>query len=395
MHSQPAMKTATKARQPYVCALSAVAAAALFCMGAAHAAERTVTPAQQAEAATAAQAGIPESELSATAPAQYTVRRGDTLWAISGKYLKRPYRWPELWGMNREQIRNPHLIYPGQILYLHHANGRAWLSSSPASADGSTVRLSPHTRVSGQDGDAISSIPSAAIEPFLTQPIVVDEETLATPARIFSLPEGRVYLGKGENAYARGLPAGEGGQAGTEWQAYRPVRPLKDPVTGSVLGYEADFLGTLRVVRAATGPQAVTKMEVLSSKEEMGVGSQLMPLPPRVPVRYVPHAPEGDVRGAVAKVTGGVRFGGTDQVVVLNIGSQQGLEPGHVLSLARAGALVKDATAGNEAVQLPAERYGLAFVFRVFPHVAYALVTDASNAVEVGDSVSNPMSPQP
>jgi nucleoid-associated protein YgaU len=364
-------------------------------MGAAHAAERTVTPAQQAQAATAAQAGIPESELSATAPAQYTVRRGDTLWAISGKYLKRPYRWPELWGMNREQIRNPHLIYPGQILYLHHANGRAWLSSSPASADGSTVRLSPHTRVSGQDGDAISSIPSAAIEPFLTQPIVVDEETLATPARIFSLPEGRVYLGKGENAYARGLPAGEGGQAGTEWQAYRPVRPLKDPVTGNVLGYEADFLGTLRVVRAATGPQAVTKVEVLSSKEEMGVGSQLMPLPPRVPVRYVPHAPEGDVHGAVAKVTGGVRFGGTDQVVVLNIGSQQGLEPGHVLSLARAGAVVKDATAGNQAVQLPAERYGLAFVFRVFPHVAYALVTDASNAVEVGDSVSNPMSPQP
>ncbi|WP_092974021.1 LysM peptidoglycan-binding domain-containing protein [Ralstonia sp. NFACC01] len=395
MHSQPAMQTATKARQPYVCALSAVAAAALFCMGAAHAAERTVTPAQQAQAATAAQAGIPESELSATAPAQYTVRRGDTLWAISGKYLKRPYRWPELWGTNREQIRNPHLIYPGQILYLHHANGRAWLSSSPASADGSTVRLSPHTRVSGQDGDAISSIPSAAIEPFLTQPIVVDEETLATPARIFSLPEGRVYLGKGENAYARGLPAGEGGQAGTEWQAYRPVRPLKDPVTGNVLGYEADFLGTLRVVRAATGPQAVTKVEVLSSKEEMGVGSQLMPLPPRVPVRYVPHAPEGDVHGAVAKVTGGVRFGGTDQVVVLNIGSQQGLEPGHVLSLARAGAVVKDATAGNQAVQLPAERYGLAFVFRVFPHVAYALVTDASNAVEVGDSVSNPMSPQP
>jgi len=389
------MQTATKARQPYVCALSAVAAAALFCMGAAHAAERTVTPAQQAQAATAAQAGIPESELSATAPAQYTVRRGATLWAISGKYLKRPYRWPELWGMNREQIRNPHLIYPSQILYLHHANGRAWLSSSPASADGSTVRLSPHTRVSGQDGDAISSIPSAAIEPFLTQPIVVDEETLATPARIFSLPEGRVYLGKGETAYARGLPAGEGGQAGTEWQAYRPVRPLKDPVTGSVLGYEADFLGTLRVVRAATGPQAVTKVEVLSSNEEMGVGSQLMPLPPRVPVRYVPHAPEGDVHGAVAKVTGGVRFGGTDQVVVLNIGSQQGLEPGHVLSLARAGAVVKDATAGNEAVQLPAERYGLAFVFRVFPHVAYALVTDASNAVEVGDSVSNPMSPQP
>ena len=136
-------------------------------------------------------------------------------------------------------------------------------------------------------------------------------------------------------------------------------------------------------------------MEVLSSKEEMGVGSQLMPLPPRVPVRYVPHAPEGDMHGAVAKVTGGVRFGGTDQVVVLNIGSQQGLEPGHVLSLARAGAVVKDATAGNEAVQLPAERYGLAFVFRVFPHVAYALVTDASNAVEVGDSVSNPMSQQP
>ncbi|PLT16385.1 MULTISPECIES: LysM peptidoglycan-binding domain-containing protein [Ralstonia] len=391
MLSQPA----TKPRQPYVCAFSAVAAATLFCLGGAHAAQRVVTPAQQAQATAAAQAGIPESELAANAPAQYTVRRGDTLWAISGKYLQRPYRWPELWGMNREQIRNPHLIYPGQVLYLHHANGRAWLSTSPASAEGSTVRLSPHTRVSGQDGDAIPSIPPAVIEPFLTQPIVVDEETLATPARIFALPEGRVYLGKGESAYARGLPAGEGGQPGSEWQAYRPVKPLKDPVSGKVLGYEADFLGTLRVVRAAAGPQSATKMEVLSSKEEMGVGTQLMPLPPRVPVRYVPHAPEGDVHGVVAKVTGGVRFGGTDQVVVLNIGSQQGLEPGHVLALARAGGVVKDPTAGNERVVLPEERYGLAFVFRVFPHVAYALVTDASNTVEVGDTATNPMSQQP
>lgn len=388
-------KPATKPRQSYVCALSAVAAAALFCAGALHAAERAVSPAQQAQATTAAQAGVAESELAANAPAQYTVRRGDTLWAISGKYLKRPYRWPELWGMNREQIRNPHLIYPGQVLYLHHANGRAWLSSSQASADGSPVRLSPHARVAGQDGDAIPSIPSAAIEPFLTQPIVVDEEMLATPARIMELPEGRVYLGKGESAYARGLPAGEAGAAGTEWQGYRPVRPLKDPVTGRVLGYEADFLGTLRVVRPATGPQAVSKLEVLSSKEEMGVGTQLMPVPPRVPVRYSPHAPEGDVHGVVAKVTGGVRFGGTDQVVVLNIGSTNGVEAGHVLALSRAGLVTTDRTAGNEAVQLPEERYGLAFVFRVFPHVAYALVTDASNAVEVGDAVSNPMSPQP
>jgi nucleoid-associated protein YgaU len=193
-------KPATKPRQSYVCALSAVAAAALFCAGALHAAERAVSPAQQAQATTAAQAGVAESELAANAPAQYTVRRGDTLWAISGKYLKRPYRWPELWGMNREQIRNPHLIYPGQVLYLHHANGRAWLSSSQASADGSTVRLSPHARVAGQDGDAIPSIPSAAIEPFLTQPIVVDEEMLATPARIMELPAGRVSLGQGESA---------------------------------------------------------------------------------------------------------------------------------------------------------------------------------------------------
>jgi nucleoid-associated protein YgaU len=139
----------------------------------------------------------------------------------------------------------------------------------------------------------------------------------------------------------------------------------------------------------------VSKLEVLSSKEEMGVGTQLMPVPPRVPVRYSPHAPEGDVHGVVAKVTGGVRFGGTDQVVVLNIGSTNGVEAGHVLALSRAGLVTTDRTAGNEAVQLPEERYGLAFVFRVFPHVAYALVTDASNAVEVGDAVSNPMSPQP
>lgn len=162
-------------------------------------------------------------------------------------------------------------------------------------------------------------------------------------------------------------------------------------MTGNVLSYGAGFLGMLYVMHVAADPQAVAKTEMLSSKEEVGVGSQLMSLPPRMLVRYVPHVPEGDVHDAVAKVTGGVRFGGTDQVVVLNIDSQQGLGPSHVLSLAHVGAAVKGATADNEIAQLPTERYSLVSVFRVFPHVVYALVTDTPDTVGVDDSISNPV----
>ncbi|WER45968.1 LysM domain-containing protein [Cupriavidus sp. WKF15] len=350
------------------------------------AADLTVSPAQHAEAQRVAQQGIPASELAPNAPSQYTVRKGDTLWGISGQYLRQPWRWPELWGMNRQQIHNPHLIYPGQVLYLIQRDGRAWLSTTPGAGD--TVKLTPHVR-GDAEGAAILSISAKDIEPFLIRPLVVDQGTLATSARIVAVPESHVYLGRGDTAYARGI-APEAAAVGSDWQAFRPVTPVYDPVTGQVLGYEAEYEGNVRLTREAGGPDAVSTLRVTQAQQEMGVGTMLLPQPTREAVRYVPRAPETQIDGRVAKVYGGVQYGGAKQVVVLNVGTNVGLEPGHVLALSRAGDVVNDRTDGNRNIVLPDERYGLAFVFRVFQGVSYALVTDASNVIEVGDRVISP-----
>lgn len=351
----------------------------------------TVTPAQQAQAERTAQQGIPVSDLAKDAPSQYTVRSGDTLWGISGKFLRQPWRWPELWGMNRQQVRNPHLIFPGQVLYLVQRDGRAYLSTTAPSgaAGGDTVRLSPRVRGDEAEGGAILTIPAKDIEPFLIRPLFVSQGTLETSARIVALPDSRVYMGRGEAGYARGIDPADA-TVGSDWQAFRPVQAIRDPITRQVLGFEAEYQGNLRVTHGPEGPDAVTTVEATQAQQEMGVGTLMLPQPPRELVRYVPHAPEVEVDARVAKVYGGVQYGGAKQVVLLNQGANAGLEPGHVVALARNGGVIKDATDKNKPIVLPDDRYGLAFVFRVFPGVAYAFVTDAAGTVMIGDHARTP-----
>lgn len=369
-----------------LCAAGITAGTAL----AVQAAELGVSPAQLAEADVTAQQGIPVSELAPNAPSQYTVRSGDTLWGISGQYLRQPWRWPALWGMNRQQVRNPHLIYPGQILYLIQRDGRAYLSTTgPGGAVGGDARLSPRVRGDGPDGDAILSIPASDIEPFLRRPLVVDKGTIDTSARIVALPDARVYMGRGDTGFVRGIAPADAA-VGSDWQAFTPAQPVRDPVTQAVIGYEAQFQGSVRVLRGPEGPDAVSTVEATQSPQEMGAGSLLLPQPARELVRYVPHAPDTPVQAHIAAVYGGVQYGGAKQVVVLNMGTNGGLEPGHVLALSRVGGVVKDPTDNNRTITLPDDRYGLAYVYRVFPGLAYALVTDASNVMKVGDLATTP-----
>lgn len=348
-----------------------------------------VSPAQLAQADATAQQGIPVSELAPNAPSQYTVRSGDTLWGISGQYLRQPWRWPALWGMNRQQVRNPHLIYPGQILYLVQRDGRAYLSTNAPGGVRGDARLSPRVRGEGPDGDAILSIPASDIEPFLSRPLVVEKGTIDTSARIVALPDARVYMGRGDSGFVRGI-AQTDATVGSDWQAFTPALPVRDPVTNKVIGFEAQYQGSVRVTRGPEGPDAVTTVQATQSPQEMGAGSLLLPQPTRELVRYVPHAPDNDVQARIAAVYGGVQYGGAKQVVVLNLGSNAGLEPGHVLALSRVGGVAKDPTDGNRSITLPDDRYGLAYVYRVFPGIAYALVTDASNVMKVGDLATSP-----
>lgn len=371
-----------------------------------------ITPAQRSTAEQVAATGVPLAELAPNAPDSYTVKSGDTLWAISGVFLRSPWRWPELWGMNMEQVRNPHRIYPGQVLYLEKIDGMARLrmGEAPTGAPTDTVRVSPRTRIAGLPDTSIPTLPPHVIEPFLNEAILVeDAEILATAPRIVAVPENRVLITRGDRAYVRGrtgTPLVERDPNVVEgFRVFRSATPLRDPLTRKVIGYEAKYLGnaelvrseSMQPVRTASGGTESTIMpatvDITRAKEEIRVGDRLLPEPPRVLSSYVPRAPSGPVDGSVVSVYGdAVALVGQNQVVVINRGTAEGVENGHVMAILKAGRRVDDRSQSGERAQikLPDERNGLLMVFRAFEHLSYALVLEITDVVSVGDQVTNP-----
>ena len=368
-----------------------------------------ITPAQRSTAEQVAQAGVPLSELAPNAPEEYTVKRGDTLWAISGLYLAKPWRWPELWGMNLQTVRNPHLIYPGQQLVLEKRDGRATLRVRQA-ADGSapteTVRVSPRVRIEPLPDTALPTVQAHLVEAFLSEPVIVEESAMLQAARIVASPETRVLITRGDRAYARGpatAPLQMGGDR--DYRVFRNARPLKDPVTNAVLGYEAQYVGKARLVRgegmqsvktASGGEERVpvpATIDVVSAKEEIRVGDRLLPEPPRQFTSYAPRAPATAIQGTIVSVYGNaVAIAGQNQVVVINKGTADGLESGHVLAILKSGERRVDRSQPGERtpIKLPDERNGLLLVFRPFEKLSYGLILEINDTVQVGDRVASP-----
>ena len=366
-----------------------------------------ITAQQRATANQVAQSGVALSELSPNAPQSYTVKSGDTLWDISGLFLKNAWRWPELWGMNLSDIRNPHLIYPGQTLFLDTSSGRARLSMRPGSGL-PTVRVSPRTRIENLAASALPTLKSHLIEPFLTEPLIVDEQGLNAAPRIVAAQDSRVLLTRGDRAYARGNTGFElQDDPSKKQQAFRVFRdatPLKDPITGEVLGYEAQYVGKALLARSESKQDSVdadgrsrteivpATIDIIGAKEEMRVGDRLLPEPPPQLQSYVPHAPVGNIDARVVSIYGSaVVNAAQNQVVSLNKGSRDGIELGHVLAIMTDGARLVDKTDANRPmIKLPDERNGLLMVFRTFEKVSYGLVLDITHGVKVGDRLVNP-----
>ena len=397
-----------------------------------------ITAEQRSTATQVAQAGVPLSELSPKAPDEYTVRRGDTLWDISRQFLRSPWRWPALWGMNLGEIRNPHLIYPGQKLYLDRSGGLARLRMAGGvnGQPGGTVRISPRNRSELLGGGPLPTLQPHLIEPFLSEPLVVDDDTFERAPRIVATnTDRRVLMVTGDRAYVRGpqdAPVLLAPGLPTRFRVFRNATPLKDPVSGEILGYEGQYVGSAELVRGeseaeepvearaaapaprstmpAAGMQDATyqvsetrppetlpvpaTFTILSNKEEMRAGDRLLPEPPRDFRSYAPHAPDLPVDARVISVYGGnaVRYAAQNQVVVINKGLRDGIENGHVLSLLSTGQRILDKTQkdSGEAIRLPDERNGVALVFRPFERVSYALVMEISDGVQVGDKLVNP-----
>jgi hypothetical protein len=309
----------------------------------------TVSPSQQKTASQVATDGVALSELAPNAPDSYTVKRGDTLWAISKLFLKSPWRWPELWGMNMTDIKNPHLIYPGQTLYLDKSNGRARLTSRRGGAESiETVKLSPRTRSSNLPNASIPTLQNNLIEPFLTEPIIVEEATLLAAPRFVSAQEGRVFISEGDRAYARsadGLQLSTAGGNPRDFRVFRNATALKDPGTGEILGYEAQFVGRAKLIRGESvsavrgaeikaGETSATEiipatLDIVRSKEEMRTGDRLLPEPPLELLTYTPRAPANAVEARIVSVYGSaVANVAQNQVVVINRGTKDGMERG-------------------------------------------------------------------
>jgi LysM repeat protein len=318
--------------------------------------------------------GAQPLELADGAPDRHVVVPGDTLWGIASKFLKNPYRWAELWKLNAEDVKNPQRIYPGQVIVLdksgHQPHARL------------VTVVEQRREYVERPSKEISSIPPQDIEPFLSEPRVLNVTGLDAAPRVISLEDNRVVAGAGDTIYTT-----EATERPKTWQLFRSGEPLVDADSKEILGYEAVFLGTARLTQAGVPSSFL----ILTSKMEIGRDDHLLPAPAQDVMNYIPRAPAKAIKAKVLAIYSGVNYGGPQTVITLNKGKADGLEPGHVLAVDLAGTEVVNRYKGEKTVfQLPDSRNGLVFVFRVFDRVAYAMVMNATRPVVVGDSARTP-----
>lgn len=351
-------------------------------------------------------------QLQKNAPERHIVVKGDTLWGISGKFLKDPWLWPKVWRMNRSEIKNPHLIYPGDVVVLDTSSGSPQLKLVRE-----TVVLEPSIREEPLAAEAIQTISPSVITPFLSQPLLIENNQLDNSPRIISGQDNRVIFSPGTRIYINEIKEG----AGTHWNIYRPGEQLIDPDTREVLGTEAIYLGDVDIARygaPATG-------DIVRAKEEIFTKDRLIETQDEFKSSFVPRAPDGEINGRIMRIYGGVAEGGPNTVVSINRGKNDGLEEGHVLAIKRYGKVIVDpeykdsksnkatpeekelnseaTTAENGKdvkqtklalepgqVKLPDERIGLLMVFRTFDKVSYGLIMNASESVHTLDAVQTP-----
>jgi hypothetical protein len=331
--------------------------------------------------------GDPAQYLRSDHPDSYTVVRGDTLWDISGRFLERPWLWPELWRKN-PHIENPHLIYPGDTIHL------VWVDGQPRfdleRGDGGrtyrvspsgTERLEPSVRATPLES-AIPAIRLDAIQGFLVQNRVVTREELEAAPYVLEGESERIVMGAGDRLYVRGeLPANE------RFSLVREGPVYVDPVTQEVLGMEATFLG---LGDAISQEGDIATLRLTQAREDARVGDRVLPTEERrVDATFFPTAPDVEVNGQIISVFGGVSQIGPFDVVVINRGDREGVKVGDTLAIHRLGARVRDPVT-RERVQLPSERAGLLMIFRTFEKLSYALVLQTDRPLAVLDEVRNP-----
>lgn len=328
--------------------------------------------------------------LNATPPQRYTVAPGDTLWGVAERFLRDPWRWRDIWKGNPD-IKNPNLIYPGDVIVLRYTNGAPELHLERADARGSTVKLSPEVRSSAII-HAIPTIPIATIHQFLTQPRVVSKEEMDAAPYVIAGADEHVITGAGDNIYVRGITQSDISRFMIYrlGAAYLNAGPdTAAPSDDDILGHEALYVGDARLERS--GDPATLK--IIRSNSEVRQGDRLLPtVAQELEQFYQPHVPSSDITGRIIAIVNGVSRIGQGNIVVLNLGTRQGIETGHVLAVYQSGKEVADPLGKprNASVTLPDERAGSVLVFRAFERVSYALVMQAKGPMHRYDTVKTP-----
>lgn len=333
-----------------------------------------------------------EIQLQKNAPHRHVVVKGDTLWGISGRFLQNPWLWPQVWKMNRGEIKNPHLIYPGDVVVLDTSGKYPQLRLLHE-----TITLEPGVRIEELEKEAIKTISPSVISPFLSQPLLIENDQLESAPRIIAAQDNRVIFSPGTRVYINNITE----SMGIHWDIYRPGEKFIDPDTKEVLGTEAVYLGDLNI----TDFGAPASADITHAKEEVFVKDRLVAASDEFRENYIPHAPENDIKGRILRIYGGVAEAGPNSVVSINLGKQDGLEEGHVLAISRYGRTIKDPEFKKTDIQsaadienglepgqikLPDERTGLLMVFRTFDRVSYGLIMNATNPIYTLDAVHTP-----
>jgi hypothetical protein len=354
-------------------------------------------------------------------PDRHVVVKGDTLWAISAKFLKDPWQWPKVWQLNRAQIKNPHLIYPGDVVFLDMSSGKPQLRLLRE-----TITLQPGAIIEPLDKVAISTISLNVIAPFLSQPLLIEKDQLNNSPRIIAGQENRVVLSSGTRVYVSKIDEADG----INWYVYRPGEDLIDPDTKELLGVEAKYLGDAKVIKF--GKPA--SLDIVRAKEEISIKDRLVPASNAAETSFVPRAPDAAINGRIISIYGGVAEAGPGAIVSINRGTNDGIEVGHVLAITRHGLVIKDPelqkteetkaqsklnefnfevqhdaegkpivnfnkdaantngslTLEPGMIKLLDERVGLLMIFRTFERVSYALIMQATLPINKLDAVQKP-----
>jgi hypothetical protein len=345
--------------------------------------------AQDANRTIATGSNIP---LTADAPDEYVVKRGDTLWDISKVFLREPWYWPEIWYVN-PQIQNPHLIYPGDVLKLVYVEGKPRLTIAERGGAGSK-RLGPEVRREPLD-QAITAIPYEVIAGFAGRPSLLTKEQVNDAPYIVALRDEHVIGAPGNEIYARGI---DNTETDTRFSIIHVEGKIKDPDTNDLLGYTGVYVGSSAL--SANGDPA--KLVLTETAREALQGDKLFPETNEVVTDFVPRSPTSDIDATVIAVRS-MTVMGQYNIVALNRGTESGLEPGHVLAIEQLGRVVRDkyskgglATGGSallpggKKVQLPSERAGIVMVFKAYNRISYALIMETTHEIREGDRAKNP-----